>query len=122
MWGLQLSHAPHRSPHGVPRRATVQVLFAYEEAIGFMPGPMYRDKDGIASAAAFCEMAADLYARGATLQSALSDLYGRYGFSAYRSSYFIADSPTKTAAVFERLRADGAYPTTLGGVPVTWVR
>jgi len=98
------------------------VLFAYEEAIGFMPGAMYRDKDGVSAGAAFAEMAAALYARGGTLKSALADLYNKYGFSAYRSSYFIADKPAKSAAVFDRLRAGGHYPTSLAGVPVAWVR
>ena len=49
------------------------MLFAFEEAIGFMLGPMYRDKDGVSAAAVFAEMAADLYAKGATVRSWLGD-------------------------------------------------
>jgi phosphoglucomutase len=86
-----------------------QVLFAFEEAIGFMPGPMYRDKDGISSAVALCEMAAHVYSQGGTLRGTLSQLYDKYGSSAYRSGYFIADVPSKSRAVFDRLRA-GGYP------------
>ena len=44
------------------------MLFAFEEAIGFMLGPMYRDKDGVSAAAVFAEMAANLYAKGATVR------------------------------------------------------
>jgi phosphomannomutase len=40
---------------------------AFEEAIGFMLGPMFRDKDGVAAAAAFAEMAAELYEGGASV-------------------------------------------------------
>lgn len=82
-----LSHSltpPWRLPaHSLP--LTFQVLFAYEEAIGFMPGPMYRDKDGVSSAAAFCEMAGQVYRRGSSLAAELAGLYKQYGFSAYRA-------------------------------------
>lgn len=45
-----------------------QVLFAFEEAIGFMIGPMFRDKDGIAAAAVMGELAAEAYARGSSVR------------------------------------------------------
>ncbi|KAF5841193.1 phosphoglucomutase, partial [Dunaliella salina] len=99
----------------------VQVLFAFEEAIGFMLGP-YKDKDGISAAAVFAEMAADAYAHGTTLKETLAELYDRYGFSAFRSGYFIADRPELNKAVFERLRAGGKYPQTIAGLRVTSVR
>lgn len=54
----------------------MQVLFAFEEAIGFMLGP-YKDKDGISAAACFCEMAAHTYEEGGTLQGLLQQLYER---------------------------------------------
>ena len=44
-----------------------QVIFAFEEAIGFMLGPMYRDKDGVSTAAVFAELAADLYSKGSSV-------------------------------------------------------
>mmetsp|Transcript_30392 Transcript_30392/g.79059 ORF Transcript_30392/g.79059 Transcript_30392/m.79059 type:complete len:625 (+) Transcript_30392:1234-3108(+) len=99
----------------------LQVLFAFEEAIGFMLGP-YKDKDGISAAAVFAEMAADVYERGATLKGTLADLYDRYGFSAFRSGYYIADRPELNKAVFERLRAGSSYAQSIGGVRVTSVR
>jgi len=98
----------------------LKVLFAFEEAIGFMAGGMYRDKDGVSAAAVFAEMAAELYAQGTSVSEHLQELYRRYGFFVYRAAYFIADKPAKSAAVFERIRA--AYPKALGGVGVLWVR
>jgi len=86
-----------------------------------MLGP-YKDKDGISAAAVFAEMAADVYERGATLKGTLADLYDRYGFSAFRSGYYIADRPELNKAVFERLRAGSSYAQSIGGVRVTSVR
>ena len=36
-----------------------------------------------------------------------------------RQSYFLADTPSKTAEVFERLRRH--YPASIGGMQVCWV-
>ncbi|GAX75901.1 hypothetical protein CEUSTIGMA_g3344.t1 [Chlamydomonas eustigma] len=100
-----------------------QVLFAFEEAIGFMLGAMFKDKDGVAAAAVFAELAASLYAEGKTVASHLVDLSQRYGSFVYRASYFIADQPSKSKAVFEHLRGTiGQYPKAVGGVPVLSVR
>lgn len=99
------------------------VLFAFEEAIGFMfPAGASMDKDGVAAAAVFAEMAAALYRRGTTVAAHLADLYARYGQYVYRASYFVVDPPSRARPVFDRLRAGGAYPQTLGGVRVMGVR
>lgn len=58
---------------------STKVLFAYEEAIGFMLGGGYKDKDGLSAAAAFCEMAGDVYERGGSVAGALAALYDRWG-------------------------------------------
>ncbi|GLC44800.1 hypothetical protein PLESTB_001212600 [Pleodorina starrii] len=80
------------------------VVFAFEESIGFMLGGMYKDKDGIAAASVFTELAADTYGKGRTLDELLQELYGKYGYFDFRSGYFIADRPEKSRAVFEELR------------------
>ncbi|GIL49353.1 hypothetical protein Vafri_5656 [Volvox africanus] len=107
------------------------VLFAFEEAIGFMLGAMYRDKDGISAAATFTELAAHTYGSGHTLDELLKELYGKYGYFDYRSGYFIADKPEKSfRAIFLELRGGGEggsgatarYASTIGGVPVLHVR
>ncbi|GFR50885.1 hypothetical protein Agub_g13175 [Astrephomene gubernaculifera] len=110
------------------------VLFAFEEAIGFMLGGMYRDKDGISAAAVFTELAAHVYGRGGTLEGLLRQLYDKYGYFDYRSGYFIADRPEKTRAVFSELRGggggggrgaeggDGGYAGSVAGLAVEHVR
>ncbi len=53
------------------------VLFAYEEAIGFMLGSIVLDKDGISAAAAMAEYACWLRTQGKTFSSQLEELYQR---------------------------------------------
>lgn len=97
-------------------------LFAFEEAIGFMLGGMFKDKDGISAAAVFTELAAHTYGRGETLEAVLRGLYDKYGYFDYRAGYFIADRPEKSRAVFAELRAGGQYAKAVAGVPVESVR
>lgn len=54
-----------------------QVLFAYEEAIGFMFGTTVLDKDGISAAAVLAEYGVWLYSQGKTYSTQLEDLYIR---------------------------------------------
>ena len=88
-------------------------IFAFEEAIGYMfagsPGSI-KDKDGIAAAAVFAEMAADLGQWGITVAQHLQSLRDLYGFFEVRASYFTSDKPADIRAVFERLCQDGNYP------------
>ena len=55
------------------------MLFAFEEAIGFYFGEIGKDKDGVAAAAAFAELAADAYSRGLSLAQHWRQLQERYG-------------------------------------------
>ena len=55
-----------------------EVLFAYEEAIGFMFGTTVLDKDGISAAAVMAEYGVWLYSQGKTFKTHLEDLYGRW--------------------------------------------
>ena len=88
-------------------------LFAFEEAIGFMfagsPGGI-KDKDGVAAAVIFAEMAADLQQWGIGVAQHLNSLRDLYGFFEVRSSYFLSDRPQDIRGVFERLRQGGTYP------------
>ena len=52
-----------------------EVLFAYEEAIGFMLGTAVLDKDGVSAAAVMGELVSWLYDNGRTLEHLLSDVY-----------------------------------------------
>lgn len=53
------------------------VLFAYEEAIGFMFGTTVLDKDGISAAAVMAEYGVWLYSQGKTFNTHLEGLYDR---------------------------------------------
>jgi len=120
------------TPPPPPPRAD-EVLFAFEEAIGYMfPATGVMDKDGVAAACVFAEMAAERYAEGGgegaeTLAGRLEELYARYGRFCSRSGYFIADPPSKGAAVFDEWRrgeegGGGSYPRAVGGLRVASVR
>lgn len=100
----------------------LEVIFAFEEAIGFMFGAVHKDKDGVAAAAVFAEMAARVAAQhhGRTVAQHLDWLYGEYGYHAGRAGYFVADTPAASKAVFERLRS--GYPTSVGPLAVESVR
>lgn len=51
------------------------VLFAFEEAIGFMCGSSVLDKDGISAGVRVAEMAAYLETMGLTLVDKLEEIY-----------------------------------------------
>ena len=67
-----------------------------------------------------CWPAGDVYSRGQTLGQHWQQLRQRYGAFEYRSGYFIVSPPSKSAAVFERLRSH--VPASIGGCAVTAVR
>ena len=52
-----------------------KVLFAYEEAIGFMLGTAVLDKDGVSAAAVMGELVSWLYDNGRTLGDLLNDIF-----------------------------------------------
>lgn len=54
------------------------VIFAFEEAIGFMIGTAVLDKDGVSAAAYVAQMATILYEQGLTLNQQLQRLYDKY--------------------------------------------
>lgn len=97
------------------------VLFCFEEAIGFSFNfALTPDKDGVAAAAVFNEMAAALDAeRGVTVREHLASLYERYGTFANRQGYVVRD-PAANADLFAKLRA--SYAREVGGVRVDRVR
>ena len=51
------------------------VLFAFEEAIGFMCGSTVLDKDGVSAAAVCAEMATHVYNANMTLKQKLEEIY-----------------------------------------------
>lgn len=53
----------------------VKVLFAFEEAIGFMASEAVLDKDGISAAVRLAELAIHLNNEGLTLSDQLTKIY-----------------------------------------------
>lgn len=52
-----------------------EVLFAFEEAIGFMCGTAVLDKDGVSAAVTISELASYLYKNSETLSDKLEWIY-----------------------------------------------
>lgn len=65
-----------------------KVLFAYEEAIGFMVGTTVWDKDGISALLAMYMIVSDLASQQLTISDHLESLYDRYGFPIQFNSYY----------------------------------
>lgn len=106
----------------------LNVIFSYEEAIGFTIGDIVKDKDGVSALAFFAEWAIQLNKRGLTAYEYLQSLYKKYGYFVSANSYFICDDKLKIQKIFERIRYGQEentklnYPTKIGGIDVTGVR
>jgi phosphoglucomutase/phosphopentomutase len=89
------------------------VLFAYEEAIGYMVDPEILDKDGISAAVQLAQCAAYLKnVHDRTLDTHLDCLHQRYGYHYSINSYFICHEPRTIRAIFHALQSD--YPKFFG--------
>jgi len=115
------------------------VLFAYEEAIGYMIGDVVRDKDGIVALAVCAELVIQLEKRGVMISEYLDQLYQKYGHFMSNNSYFICHSPTTINEIFDKIRYGEnpvkqtteldypykfqlSYPTTLANHKITYIR
>jgi len=102
------------------------VLFAFEEAIGFMCGVAVLDKDGVSAAAKIAEIIAYLESQGLDLVTQLKNIYLRYGYHYTLNSYYLCYDPATTDKIFQRIRnyasKPDTYPESLGGVPVVNTR
>jgi len=85
----------------------VQLVFAYEEALGYCIGTQVRDKDGVSAALAVVDMAAWCAFRGWTLVDYLEQLQREHGLFVSRQRSFSFESPAGAAAInqiMERFR------------------
>ncbi|XP_069059902.1 glucose 1,6-bisphosphate synthase [Pleurodeles waltl] len=101
------------------------VLFAFEESIGFMCGTAVLDKDGVSAAVVTAEMASYLQERNLTLVQQLANIYEKYGYHISKTSYFICHDPATIKRIFERLRNFGSpkqYPEFCGSYRVLYIR
>ncbi|NXD11238.1 PGM2L synthase, partial [Nothocercus nigrocapillus] len=102
-----------------------EVLFAFEESIGFMCGTSVLDKDGVSAAVVIAEMAAYLESKNQTLEQKLTEIYETYGYHIAKTSYFLCYDPPTIKRLFERLRNfDGpqSYPKFCGDYSILHVR
>jgi len=101
-------------------------LFAYEDAIGYLPGPMSYDKDGIRTAAMLGEMASYLHAQDppTTIAAYLASLYEKYGAFGTENRYFFCYDPDVMRTIFDSFRVanNGTFPRTLGQFKIKHIR
>ncbi|CAE7211742.1 pgmB, partial [Symbiodinium pilosum] len=86
-----------------------EVIFAYEEAIGFCIGDIVKDKDGIAAASVFVDMAKELQEEGLSCEQHLQRLYKEYGNFLSMNSYVKSPDPALTRRIFAAQRPEGKY-------------
>lgn len=84
------------------------VLFAYEEALGYMFPQIVRDKDGIVAAAVFGAACSEWGSPYDELQR----LYERYGYFTTFNTYWKSPTLQNTLGIFHRYRHE--YPDKLG--------
>ncbi|MDT4941640.1 MAG: phosphomannomutase [Pseudonocardiales bacterium] len=99
-------------------RAAADLVFGYEEALGYAVAPdLVRDKDGISAALRVAELAAALKAAGSSLLQRLDELAADYGRYATDQVSVRVDDLSIIDTTMRRLRADP--PLTLLGAPIT---
>ncbi|KAH8372468.1 hypothetical protein KR093_011677, partial [Drosophila rubida] len=96
-----------------------KVLFAFEEAIGFMVSTNVLDKDGVSAAAHVATMANYLRSeKNLTLQQKLHEIYSTYGYHTSNCSYVLCHDQEIITQIFKRLRTfdngkPNTYPTSI---------
>ncbi|XP_029297988.1 phosphopentomutase [Cottoperca gobio] len=102
------------------------VLFAFEEAIGYMCSPFVLDKDGVSAAAIAGEMISYLATKSSSLSQQVTNIYEEYGYHISKNSYFICHDQDVICSMFERLRSysgqKDSYPTECGRFSISAVR
>jgi phosphomannomutase len=98
-------------------RAGPDLVFGYEEALGYAVAPeLVRDKDGISAGLMLIELAADLKAAGSSIPERLEEIYRRFGWHATDQVSIRVEDLSIIADTMARLRADP--PRTLLGVEI----
>ncbi|HEV7203994.1 MAG TPA: phospho-sugar mutase [Jatrophihabitans sp.] len=99
-------------------RAAPDLVFGYEEALGYAVAPdLVRDKDGVSAALRIAHLAAGLKAAGSSLLHRLDELAAEHGRYATEQVSVRVDDLSIIAATMQRLRE--SPPTELLGRPVT---
>ena len=90
----------------------------------FSDAPKVKDKDGIAAASVFVEMAKTWSLEGRSCKQQLQELYEKYGALQSLNSYVKSPDPSITAGIFAAQRGSdkSSYPKAVGDFKVTAVR
>ena len=102
----------------VIRRPELRLVFAYEQALGYLVTRQPLDKDGITAGVMLLDLAAELRAEGRTLQDRLDDIAARFGRHVTAEASVRMD-PAAGARAVARLR--DSPPQTIGGRAVVGV-
>ncbi|PZF12613.1 phospho-sugar mutase [Curtobacterium sp. MCPF17_011] len=96
------------------------LLFGYEEALGYLVDPqVIRDKDGISAALELLSLATELAAEGKTIADQLEAFAERFGAFASGQVATRVDDLSRIGEIMASLRT--STPTDLGGVEITSV-
>jgi len=96
----------------VVRHPNKRLVFAYEQALGYLVADRPLDKDGISAALVMTEIVALAKRDGVTVQDRLDQIASEYG-QHVTAELSIKMSPSEGAAVVQQLRANP--PQTIGG-------
>ena len=100
-----------------------ELVFAYEEALGYTVGTLVRDKDGIGAALAMADLAGWARGRGTTVLGYLEEIQREFGIYVSRQRSFTlpgASGAETIARVMEAFRRDP--PARVGPRAVEWVK
>jgi phosphomannomutase len=99
-------------------RAAPDLVYGYEEALGYAVAPtIVRDKDGISAALLMAELTAQLHASGSSLLTRLDELAAEYGRYATDQLSIRVDDLSLIAQMMAHVRAHP--PANLLGQPIT---
>jgi phosphomannomutase len=101
----------------------LELVFGYEEALGYACGTLVRDKDGISAAAVMADLAAHCRSKGQTVIDYREQTWRRYGLYLSDQVSLVLPGAEGAAEIAQLMtRARSAPPKTLGGAPVTAVQ
>lgn len=83
------------------------IVFAFEEAIGFMVAPTVLDKDGVSAACHLASLGSYLRHSNLSFNDKLNEIYNKYGYHYTSNSYFICHDPEVISAIFKKIRNHG---------------
>ncbi|KAJ6596470.1 Phosphoglucomutase-2, partial [Pseudolycoriella hygida] len=98
------------------------IVFAFEEAIGFMVTPTVLDKDGVSAACHLASLGSYLRHSNMSFEDKLNEIYNKYGYHFTINSYYICHEPEVISAIFNKIRNRGVgdkettdynYPTSI---------